>query len=115
MQRKYYIMRCKSFQAMSENYERMVLMQSVLEELYHGRVCPWERCPTQSSEREKVNHRIEEEKRNLIEKLSLNECGRLESLENLYTQSSDLEQVEAFSHGFKLGVELIVSVFMDRK
>lgn len=90
-------------------------MHSVLQDLYYGRVCPWERCPTQSGDRHEINRKIEEEKRSLIEKLSSNDGKHVQSLETLYTQSSDLEQADAFSNGFKLGVELIVSVFMDKK
>lgn len=90
-------------------------MQSVLQDLYYGRVCPWEHFTTQSSETQEINRRIEEEKRNLIKKSSLNNCKDFELLENLYTESSDLEQFNAFSNGFKLGTKLIISVFTDRK
>jgi hypothetical protein len=91
------------------------MMQSILEDLYYGRISPWERHPIQTHERCEINFKIAEEKRALIEKLSSEDIGCVQHLENLYTKSSEFEQIDAFSCGFKLGVELIVSVYIGSK
>ena len=45
--------------------------------------------------------------------MSLDDFQRLIALENLYTESSDYEQTDAFAYGFKLGTTLMCAVFMD--
>lgn len=88
-------------------------MSSILADLYYGRISPWERRPTLDEESRENSRKIENEKRYFIQKFSLDDCQRFQELENLYTQSSDIEQADAFSCGFKLGAELMVEVFTE--
>lgn len=88
-------------------------MSSILADLYYGRISPWERRPTLDEESRENSRKIENEKRYFIQKFSLDDCQRFQELENLYTQSSDIEQADAFSCGFKLGAELMVAVFTE--
>lgn len=90
-------------------------MSSILKDLYYGRVSPWERRPTRDAESREITRKIEDEKRYFIQKMSLDDCHRFQKLENLYTQSSDIEQIDAFSCGFKLGAELMVAVFAESR
>jgi hypothetical protein len=48
-----------------------------------------------------------------MQKMSLDDCQRFQGLENLYSQSSDFDQLDAFSNGFRLGAELMIAVFME--
>lgn len=86
---------------------------NILKELYHGRIPPWERKATQSTERKEVNCKIESEKRYFMAKMSLDDCQRFEALGNLYFHSSDFEQLDAFSDGFRLATMLMCAVFID--
>ena len=88
-------------------------MSAILADLYYGRISPWERSPTRSAESREIDRKIEDEKRYFIQKMSLDDCQRFQELENLYSQSSGAEQVDAFTHGFKLGAKLMVAVFAD--
>lgn len=90
-------------------------MRNVLEELYHGRISPWERKATQSVERSAVNKKIEDEKRYFIEKMSLDDSQRFQAFENLYSQSNDFEQLDAFSHGFTLGALIMMDVMTKKE
>lgn len=88
-------------------------MDGILTDLYYGRISPWERRPIRSTEGREIDRKIEDEKRYFKQKMSLDDCQRFQELENLYTQSSGAEQVDAFAHGFKLGAELMIAVFAD--
>lgn len=90
-------------------------MSAILTDLYYGRISPWERRPVRSAEGWEIDRKIEDEKRHFIQKMSLDDCQRFQELENLYTQSSDAEQVDAFAHGFKLGAELMIAVFSESR
>ena len=90
-------------------------MSSILNDLYYGRISPWERCSTHNEESQEIGRKIEDEKRYFMQKMSLDDCQRFQELENLYTQSNDIEQVNAFSCGIKLGVELMVAIFTESK
>ena len=88
-------------------------MKKIFYDLYHGNFNAWERRPVRTAEIKAVDCKIESEKRYFVQKMSLDDCQRFEALENLYSQSSDFEQIDAFSYGFKLGTMLMCAVFMD--
>ena len=90
-------------------------MDKILTDLYYGRVSPWERRPAQTNEKQEVNRKIEDERRYFIQKMSLDDCQRFQEMENLYMQSSDIEQFGAFTCGFRLGAKLMVAVFADNR
>ncbi len=46
-------------------------MNRILTDFYYGRISPWERRPIQSAEGREINRKIEDEKRYLIQKMSL--------------------------------------------
>lgn len=89
------------------------MSKSIMADLYHGRINAWERRPTRTTENIAVNQKIEDEKRYFVQKISLDDVQRFETLENLYSQSNDFEQESAFSYGFKLGTMLMCAVFTD--
>ncbi len=90
-------------------------MSDILTDLYYGRISPWERRPTRTVEGQNIDRKIEDEKRYFFQKMPLDDCQRFQELEDLYTQSSDTEQVDAFSYGFKLGAELMIAVFAESR
>ena len=88
-------------------------MKKIFFDLYHGRFSAWQRRPVRTDENRALNRKIEDEKRYFSQKMSLDDFQRLIALENLYTESSDYEQTDAFAYGFKLGTTLMCAVFMD--
>ena len=89
-------------------------MKNILHDLYHGRFSAWEHCPVRTAESIATNRKIEDEKRYFMQKMSLDDCQRFQALEDLYLHSSDFEQADAFSYGFKLAIMLMFAVFMDK-
>ena len=85
-------------------------MKNILQDLYDGHISYEERPYIRTIEEKAVDRKIEDEKRYFIEKMSLDDCKRFQELENLYTQSSDYGQYNAFSYGFKLATALMCTV-----
>jgi len=71
------------------------------------------RRPVLTEENKAINHKIEDEKRHFIQKMSIDDCERFQKLENLYSHSNEFEQEDAFAYGFKLATMLICAVFMS--
>ena len=88
-------------------------MRRVFNDLYHGRFRAWERRPHRTEENKAVNRKIEDEKRYFIQKMSIDDCQRFQALEDLYTQASDFEQIDAFACGFKQGAIIMCAIFMN--
>lgn len=79
-------------------------MSSILEDLYFGRISPWENKPVPNAGRNATSHKIEAENRYFIEKMSLDDCARYQALNNLYAQEHTLAEVDVFSQAFALGM-----------
>lgn len=84
------------------------MKREFINDLYYGRLRPFERKVWKCPERTAVNQKIEEERRYFISKMSLDDCERFQALENLYGQSSGYENVDAFAYGLQFG-----ALFMD--
>jgi len=88
-------------------------MKNILNDLYNGKISGWERRPTKTAEENATNCKIEDEKRYFVGKMSLDDVQRFQALENLYTQTHEFSEVDAFQYGFKLGVMLMCAVVND--
>jgi len=88
-------------------------MKNILHDLYYGYFSAWERSPIRTREHQAINRKIEDEKEYFVQKMSMDDCQRFESLEDLYSQSSDCEQADAFSYGFKLAVMIMCAAFAN--
>lgn len=90
-------------------------MKSIIDALFEGKIVPFELIGvTGNEEHEAVNRNISEEKEYFKSKLTKEDCLRLEALENLYSQSSSIQDVETFRYGFRLGVLLMAEVFTGK-
>jgi len=87
--------------------------RNILNSLYNGQFNAWSRRSPQTAESIAVRRKIDDEMRYFMQKMSLDDCQRFEALDNLYFKSSDFEQADAFSYGFKLGTILMNAVYMD--
>lgn len=86
-------------------------MKNFMDDLYYGRIVPWERRPTKSAERVEINHKIEIEKHYFIEKMSLDDCKRFQQLENLYMQATGIEDADIFAYGVAFGTRFMLAIF----
>jgi len=87
---------------------------SIMEALFSGRIVPWERRVPMTTESRKIADKIENEKRYFMEKMSLDDYQRLETLEDLYAEAAFEEETDTYSHGFTLGALLMQEV-MEKK
>ncbi|MDL2258160.1 hypothetical protein LJC42_03245 [Eubacteriales bacterium OttesenSCG-928-K08] len=88
-------------------------MKSILHELYGGEINPYENTSVSSNDYRRINRKIQAEKRYFAERMSEDDCKRFEALENLYSDSSEMETQKAFCEGFKLGALLLCAVFTE--
>ena len=88
-------------------------MKNIMQDLYYGKVSCCERNCARTAEIAAIDRKIESERRYFVEKMSLDDCKRFQEWENLFLHSSDVYQMDAFSHGFKLGARIMCAVFMS--
>ena len=85
--------------------------QDILEQLYFGRIVPWENRNDKTPEIEQCSEQVYQD----VERLTqlLDEDGK-KILERLMDNRSELESrqiLEGFKDGFRLGVQLMQGVF----
>jgi len=86
------------------------MQYSIMEALFEGKIIPWERQNSYSSERLALEDKIESEKRYFTKKMSSDDCERFQTLEDLYLEATFDEQVGIYSHGFTLGALLMMEI-----
>lgn len=86
-------------------------MQRILHELYYGRIYPSERGVPKNSEYRKLHDKISDEIDCFNSILNEEQRNRLEQLEDIFANASDMEIVDAFSYGFKLATLIMIDVF----
>lgn len=84
------------------------MKKSILESLYNGDLLPFE-CPNSKvPELKEIQKKIESEEEYLKQKLSTDDCKRLEDLQDLICDSQNINETEIFSHGFAIGAFLML-------
>ena len=87
--------------------------KNILQQLYNGKIAPGEKLMQHNREFLKINEKITQVRKMIISNLPAEEKARVEELENLYMESSEMEIEEAFIRGFKLAVRLVCSAVSD--
>lgn len=115
MQRKYYTMRCQSFQGIvGNNDERMVFMQSVLEELYCGNIRPDARVYGQESPFVEAARLKSKNLEKLMATLDNSEKELFEKYCDAQGEIEEIARYDAFTYALKFGILLMTEVFMGR-
>lgn len=86
-------------------------MRSILEDLYYGKIHPWEKSAPKNPAILSINREINDLERELKGKLDAQGAKQLDKIDELFCQSSDLHDCESFSQGLKLGMLLIAEAF----
>lgn len=89
----------------------MRMGRTFVNDLYYGRISPWERKRVRRMQSAGLDARIEQEKAYFARILSKEDCSRLEQLENLYTMQHEEERLESFYQGLKIGARFMEAVF----
>ena len=82
----------------------------MLNELYFGKIVPWERRNRKVAEQREIVSKIEAEERYFASKMSDEDCQRFQALSNLYSELATSSEAEIFSYGFSMGLLLMIDV-----
>ena len=88
-------------------------MNSILKDLYEGKIRPHEHVQPKDSEFQVTNKKIYAEKDYFKSVLSENDYTRLDYLETLYTESGEMETIEAFKRGFEIAMLINSEVYQN--
>ena len=87
-------------------------MRAIFTSLYSGDFSAFERKVPRTAENKALYKKIDSETRYFTQKMSFDDVQRFQQLENLFLESSNYEQEEAFAYGFRLATMLICAVFV---
>jgi len=91
--------------------ERTVAMsESMLHDLYFGRISPWERERIHTTEYSELNQQISGLMVHFKELLSHGEYENLEKMQNLRAQAGIIEDVDLFEYSFCLGALMMLDI-----
>ena len=89
-------------------------MKSILEELFYGRIRPFELIVHQDPEHS-LNRKISDLKLALQEKLPAEDVQAVEELVDLCCGSGVLESAASFRYGFRLGAQVMMEVLGSKE
>ena len=88
-------------------------MRSILEELFYGNVCPNTDCRSKDKEVKELMGYIADHHRALNETLTDKQKEILEKFEENMNEMHGITERDAFSYGFRLGVQLMAKAFLQ--
>lgn len=83
---------------------------SILEDLYNGKIYPFESIVPQDKAYRTTNREISEMREYFAAKLSQEDKEKFKRLNDLIHQSTYMESYENFTYGFRLGVLIMCDV-----
>ena len=84
-------------------------MKTILEDLWNGRISPWEGRGRFEKEINELSAYIERHEKKLSDLAQSGVQEALAALDDCFTELCDYERLEAFESGFSLGVKLTVA------
>ncbi len=84
-------------------------------DLYYGRIAPWERQRTRSAAGTELNGRIARERARFTGRLSEEERGYFERLEDLYYTQQEQEKLESFREGLRVGARFMETICQEHE
>ena len=88
-------------------------MKSIINELWHGNVCPQTDSRNNSPEMKQLMGYIADHHDNLLSTLNEQQKEILEKFDDCYNELTDINEREIFSYAFKLGARLVLAVMID--
>ena len=85
-------------------------MRSILQNLYSGKIVPWERRNRHSEEQHEIVRQIDEEEKILLSQISPESKERYQKLSNLRSSLFESEEIELFAYSFTLGATLMTDI-----
>lgn len=81
-----------------------------INDLYYGRITPWERRRTRKAATMELDNQIACKRKEFTERLVVEDLQRFEALEDLYFTRQELEVVESFRQGLRLGARFMEEI-----
>jgi len=88
-------------------------MKSILEELFYGNVCPNTDCRSKDEQTKQLMGYIADHHSALNETLTDKQKEILEKFEENMNEMHGITERDAFSYGFRLGVQLMAEAFLQ--
>jgi len=88
---------------------------SVINDLYNGKIYPFEEIVSRNKEYQKINEKISEIRKYFIDKMSSEDIENFIKLEELIHEANSMDTYENFSYGLRLGIMLAFEIFTEYK
>ncbi|MDT3427364.1 hypothetical protein J2Z22_002927 [Paenibacillus forsythiae] len=89
-------------------------MRSLLEELYHGNLCPDAKAISSDPDYRQISRKTSEAMEAWKNRHSEQELEELEALLDLYAQTHGMELASSFTYGFRLGAGIMVEILTGK-
>lgn len=93
----------------------MDMGRKFVNDLYYGRITPWERQRSRSAAGAELNSRIAKERACFTGRLSEEEKGQFERLEYLYYAQQEQEKLESFMEGLRVGAGFMETICREHE
>ncbi len=87
------------------------MRESMLHDLYFGRIIPWERPRVRTPEYKEISTKIIDMEQHFRNLLSPEEYAKLEELQKLRWQAETIEDANLFAYAFSTGALMMIDVF----
>lgn len=87
------------------------MRESILNDLYYGRISPWERPRPRTHELKEASSQIIAIEEHFRNSLSPEEYAKIEELQKLRGQIDIIESIDLFGYAFSTGVLMMIDVF----
>ena len=89
-------------------------MQSILEELWYGKICPNEGCRKTTPEVKELMGYIADHHEALLGMLTDKQKETFEKFDDCWDELTDINEREIFVYAFKLGARIAIDVLTER-
>lgn len=93
--------------------ERLMRVEKFVNDLYYGRITPWERKKAKTAAELELNSQIVGERAYITKRMSEEERSRFEELERLCMMQQEQEKIECFRQGLCIGARFMTIVHQE--
>ncbi len=87
------------------------MKESIIHDLYFGRIRPWERERIHTREYSELIKEIDDIEAHFKNLLSSEEYTRFEEMQDLWAQTGIIDDVTLFEYSFRLGALMMINIF----
>lgn len=90
-------------------------MQSILEELFYGNICPNTDCRCNNNHTKELMGYIANHHDSLAQSLNEQQQETLEKFDDCFSELNDINEREIFIYAFRLGMRIAIDVLCENK